>query len=556
MNILKRISTYLKNRDTIKYRLYKFLQKHSKVTADSPVVIIWEFGGYGDILKKNAIISAALNLRGYKTHFIICDGTPEACIQRGAEKNEKVENWKESCPKCIFRMRYNASQYSADYSFAKDYVNDKEIDELKSISDKIDISDIYNYKYKGVDAGILAWSSLVRYMKGYVIEKKDLKPEDEIIYRKYFFAGLVNTLIAEKVIDKYRPVSVFCSHGVYVDYSPPILLAYLKKISAVSWSSGYKILLHYFTIPKKPNRLEFRGMKDEEWKKRSETPLTEAENKFLDKYIYERFNKGNKADFLNISLPESKAVLKEKLGIGNDNKTVCMFCHVAWDLSFDLSTMIFENANDWFDETFRIMSEVKDINWIIRVHPGEKGSGSLYTVDDYIREKYPVIPEHIKILWSDSEINSYGLYQLIDAGITLFGTTGAELPLLGKNVISGGEAYFSNKGFSLDAKSKEEYRELLRNINNIKPLSSEQIETARRYAYSYFIQRQIPINVINKKEGHFGNLNPDKISSLLPGKDLILDSICESIIEGKDVILNEEMINIVDTELDDRFLPL
>ena len=88
MAIIKRIKDYKERRRTLKYRLYKFLQKHSKATPDSPVVIIWDFGGYGDILKKNAIISAALNLRGYRTHFLICDGTPDACIQRGVEKNE------------------------------------------------------------------------------------------------------------------------------------------------------------------------------------------------------------------------------------------------------------------------------------------------------------------------------------------------------------------------------------------------------------------------------------------------------------------------------------
>lgn len=556
MALIKRIKDYKERRNTLKYRLYKFLQKNSKVTNESPVVIIWDFGGYGDILKKNAIISAALNVRGYRTHFLICDGTPEACIQRGVEKNESLEDWKKSCVKCLHGMKFTANQYGAEYSLAGDYISEEKKNEFREISDSINIDEIYDYKFRQIDAGMLAWSSLVRYMKGYVIERKDLKKEDEIIYRKYFYASLVNIYISEKVLDKFTPVSIYSSHGVYVDYSPVVLLSYLRKISAVCWSSGYKDFLHYFTIPKKANKLEFRGITDAEWKKRMDKPLTEDENKILDKYIYDRYNRGNKFDFLNISLPETKEELKRKIGINNDNKTVCMFCHVAWDLSFDLSEMIFESANDWFNETFRIMCEVKDVNWIIRVHPGEKGSGSLYTLDDYIKDNFKDIPEHVKILWSDSGINSFGMYQLIDAGITLFGTTGAELPLFGKNVISGGAAYFSNKGFSLDTSSKQEYENLLRNIGSVKPLTKEQIETARKYAFSYFIQRQIPINIIDKSEGHFGNLDLNKADDLLPGKDIIIDAICESIIEGKDVILNEEMIMKVESDAEHRFLPL
>ena len=50
------------------------------------------------------------------------------------------------------------------------------------------------------------------------------------------------------------------------------------------------------------------------------------------------------------------------------------------------------------------------------------------------------------------------------------------------------------------------------------------------------------INIVNKSEGHFGNIDLKKLNHLKPGKDLIMDAICESILEGKDVILNEKMI--------------
>ncbi len=549
MTTLKRAKGYLASRKTLKYRLYKFLEKHTKVKENSPVIIAWEMGGFSDIMKKNAIISAALNLRGYRTHFIICDGTPLACIQRGLEKNERIDDWQLRCEKCIKSMRNSAKDYGVEYSFAGEYIDEDKKNEFRKLSESLSIDEIFNYKYLDIETGSLAWSSVIRYMKGYVLEEKDFKKEDEILLRKYFYAAMVNTYTANEVIEKFNPVSIYGSHGVYVDYSPPILLAYLKGIKSIIWSSGFKDFLHYFTVPKKPNKLEFRGITSDEWNKRVETPLSDKEKKTLDEYIFHRFNKGNKRDFLNVSLPETPDALKRKLGISNSNKIVCLFCHVSWDLTFSLSTMIFESANQWLKESMDAIFKIKNVNWLVRVHPGEGPSGSLYTNDDYIRDNFKNIPDHVKILWSDSELNSLGLYNLIDVGITLFGTMGAELPLLGKPVISGGEAHFTNKGFTIDAKSKEEYFYLLNNIPLIKELDDKQLDLARKYAYSYFIQRQIPINVIAKKEGHWGNIDPKKMNKLLPGKDLIIDAICESIVKGKDVILTEEMVNEVEIDV-------
>ncbi|MEZ4822197.1 MAG: hypothetical protein R2942_07140 [Ignavibacteria bacterium] len=54
------------------------------------------------------------------------------------------------------------------------------------------------------------------------------------------------------------------------------------------------------------------------------------------------------------------------------------------DLSFDLSTMVFDNANQWLSESLETIFKITDVNWIVRVHPGEKVSGSLYTNDDFL----------------------------------------------------------------------------------------------------------------------------------------------------------------------------
>ncbi len=541
MIILKRIiqkinSNFFSQELKFNRRLNKFKKRYSKINKNSSLILIWEFGGFSDILRKNAIFSIALNLRGYKTHFIVCDGTPSACIQRGLEVNEELEDWPKKCSWCLKSMQQMADKYRVSYSVVSDFISKDKIKEFENISNFVSLKDIISYKFLSINVGQLAWSSTNRYMKGFLTSFSDLDKETEKIYRKYFYAALINTYVANEAINKFKPISVLVSHGVYVDYAPPLLLAVKKKIGAVSWASGYADFLHYFTVPKSKDKLQLRGISENQWDQRKNKDLTIYENKQLDDFIFNRYFKGQARDISILSNPVGVESVKFELGIKNNNPVVSLFAHVNWDACFDLLTMIFESANQWVIESIKKMVRIKDVNWIIRVHPGEITDGSLFTTDDLIKKNFKDIPDHIKILWSTSKINTYDLCKLSDVGITIFGTIGAELPLFGNPVIAAGDAHFSNKGFSLDAKNKEEYFSFLENIRSIKRLNKEQIDLARKYALSYFIERQIPLNIINKTQGHWGDIDMERLNEMLPGRDRYLDLICDGIINNKTVV--------------------
>lgn len=544
LNVFIELKKFLSGMSKSKRILSNFLIANSNCRSNSPIVLIWELGGFTAILGKNAIFSIALKVRGYDTHCVICDGLPEACIQRGLEQNEKIESWSERCSGCLAKMKKTADKYGLNFSVIGDYIEEKQREEFSLLSESIEIEEILKYEYLGVKVGELAWSSTNRYMKGYIVDMLELRKEDEIIYRKYFYAALINSYVAKKVIEQIQPVSILTSHGVYVDYAPPISLGYTMGINTISWASGFADFKHYFTIPKAANKLELRGITQIEWQKRVVQPLSEEENQRLDDFIHNRYFKAKARDISILSTPEDPIVLKHALGIDNDKPIICLFTHINWDACFDLSTMIFDTANQWVIESINKMAEITDVNWIIRIHPGEKTDGSLFTTDDVIKRKFNSFPEHIKIIWSDSDINSYGIYQLINAGITIFGTCGVELSLFGKPIIVAGNAHYSGKGFSIDAKSRQDYFSILEGARNICPLSNEQTLLARQYAYSYFIQRQIPINAINKSQGHWGDIDFSRLDDLLPGNDPVMDAICDGIVNAKDVILNKVMLDV------------
>ena len=414
---------------------------------------------------------------------------------------------------------------------------------FKTLSSSLSREAMFCYKYLGVNVGELAWSSLNRYMKGFIVDIVQMSEEVEELYREYFYAALVNTHAAQEAIRRFNPQSIYTSHGVYIDYAPPMTVSILNDVKSVSWVSGFSDSLHRFTVPKGINKLELTGISESEWKKRLARPLSEFEEQRLDRYINERYYQFNARDIKIKVPPVERSEMLRILGIENDRPIVCLFAHINWDACFDLGTMLFDTANQWVVESMRKMIDVTDVNWLVRIHPAERIEGSLYTTDDLIKREFPKLPHHIKVLWHDSGINSLSIFRVIGAGITIFGTVGVELSLLGKPVLLAGNAHFSGKGFTIDPKSRSEYLALLERAGQIAQLAPEQQQIARQYAYSFFIERQIPLNQLDKSRGHWGDVDIRRIADMLPGKDPVLDRICESIVRGTDVILDESEIS-------------
>jgi capsule polysaccharide export protein KpsC/LpsZ len=273
--------------------------------------------------------------------------------------------------------------------------------------------------------------------------------------------------------------------------------------------------------------------------------LTDQQNIILDDYMIKRYCNNQSMDISFATKPENAKRARKRLNINNNFLTVCLFTHLLWDALYESTSMIFDDADQWVIESMYKMIEIKDVNWIIKIHPAEHIHKSAYSVADTIKKEFPVLPGHIKVVWSDSETNTMSILNMIDVGITIMGTVGLELPLLGKPIIIAGKSHLSNKGFTIDSSTKEEYFNNLSKAKNLKRLTADQINLARLYAYSYFIQQQVPLNVIDKKKGHWGGMDMNKYEELLPGINLIMDEICHSIINGKNVILTEETLRSI-----------
>jgi hypothetical protein len=523
--------------------LRAFLRRHATRASRRQPVLIWDLGNFPAIVARNGLFATALKLRGERTHTILCDGTPIACIQRGIEKPERLPEWPRRCAQCLRGARQAAEKYDLEYSLLGDYVDDDKRREFRRLAQSLAPAELLDHEYRGANIGRMAWSSLNRHMKGLLVEPGALSAEQEAILREYFYAGLVNVHAAATAIERMAPRSVLTSHGVYIDYAPAMSVAFQRGVPAMSWSSAYAAAHHYFTLPKGPNQLLLQGVSSAAlWKERAGTPLTAEEESRLEQFLHHRYSQAGAHDIRVVSGPEERATLRARLGLREGRRVLCIFAHVNWDACFDMSSMIYPHANAWVLDSMRRAFENTEVDWVVRVHPGELTDGSVLSTGDIIKSAFPRIPPHVKVLWADSDVNSYGLYRMIDGGVTIFGTPGIELAAMGKPVILAGVAHYGGKGFTVDCNSQDAYRAALARAAEMAPLSAEQTALARRYAYWYFVQRHVPIRAIDRSQGHWGDLDVARLERLLPGRDPVMDTVCRSILEGSDVVLPSDAV--------------
>jgi lipid A disaccharide synthetase len=63
------------------------------------------------------------------------------------------------------------------------------------------------------------------------------------------------------------------------------------------------------------------------------------------------------------------------------------------------------------------------------------------------------MPENIRLLPANANVNTYDLVQAADAGLVFTTTVGMEMAMSGLPVIVAGQTHYRGKGFTLDADS-------------------------------------------------------------------------------------------------------
>lgn len=527
----------LKNEERI--RLVKKNLNKGKIIPLNKRILFWIPGGMKSMVNVEACLAKALQLRGAEIEMVVCDGALSGCVSRDITEKTPINKWKKKCPSCFRNCKEVIKILGLPCKGIGEFISKQQRERLLTLSQKIPSNRVFSFKYLDVEVGRYTLSSASRYLKG-----KPIKRQKKLI-REYLFSALVAAEAATNCFREKKPDRIFMSHGIYVDWGPALSVAIENKIPVTGWTAAYLKDRFYLRTTSSKKYFNLYGMSDKGWNQRKRKPLTRKEGKQKDKFFEDRYFRNKSFDIKkNYKLLTGKKKILQKLDISEDKPIWCIFTHISWDSAFSYAPALYKTASSWLIETIQAVKKARSVNWLLKIHPAEAWLPTARGVYVMIKKKFPNLPRHINIIPSNSDINPFGLYSLLDGGVTIFGTPGLELLTQGKPVILAGKAHYGKKGFTYDAKTKAQYRQLLRDAGKLSPLSPQQKKMARQYAYSFFIQRQIPMPPpIKTKRGEWWQIDFNKLEMLLPGKNPVLNMVCDKIINGGDFIMEEEIVD-------------
>ena len=394
---------------------------------------------------------------------------------------------------------------TADY---QTFLSDGKVDGILSQIETC--SDLLNFVDDGVKVGKYAAStSMRRLRKSGVLDLQD--SETHQVVREQLKLSLEAAECGRQMFQRFNPKIMLMSDRGYSPYGELFDLCLQRGIPVVVLNASHRSGQVVFKSYGQHNQEDhFLALSDKTWDQLKKIPWTADRAEALRDEIFDTYEQGDWYSEVgtqtNTKIVDN-AHISESLGLAPNKKTAVIFPHIFWDATFFWGTDLFQDYEEWFCEVIKLAASKEDLNWIIKIHPAN-------TVKDHrdnvfgehsevlaIRRTLGELPDHIKLLPSATDISTYSVFDVADYCLTVRGTVGIEAASRGIRTLTAGTGRYDRQGFTTDSDTRGEYLMKLGSLESIPPMSDEEIELARRYAYGTFLVRPTPLSSIDFEYG-------------------------------------------------------
>jgi hypothetical protein len=357
--------------------------------------------------------------------------------------------------------------------------------------------------FHGVEVGKHALSMTCRQL---VEGNLDLSnPSTLGLLRGHFVEAVRSVLATERLLETHPIKKMLVRDAGYIPNGGIFEAALEKGVDCIIYEQGQR--RHTWTLKRYSRESKgehYFSVSSATWDELKRSPWTDEDKTELEREFAGRYRPDSIDDTRRLQTgkkvkpPEE---VRRELGLDPKKKTAVIFSHIAWDAAFFYGTCLFEDFEQWLYETVKfVAAECPELNWIVKLHPFNVFKLQRENKEEeselrLLRPLFP-LPQHVKILRADCELNTQSLFPVVDYVLTVNGTVGMEFPCFGVPAILAGTGRYDGRGFTIDPATKEEYFAALRDLHKLGPLSAEAIELASRHFLAVTAGRQTSLEDI------------------------------------------------------------
>ncbi len=509
------------------------------------ILIATTVGGFSALSSLESLLAVAMTLRGASVHTLLCNAALPACLRveyPSIPDPQVIADYgvkERLCGECQRTGQYLFEPLGLHNHKLGDLIDAASHQRAKRLASEVPLILIPDFQLDGVAVGEHAYAGALRYFASGNLESE---PMGEIVVRRYLEAAILTAEGLNRLTDKFQFASACFNHGIYCPQGVIGEVLRNAGTQVVNWNIAYRKKCFIFSH----EDTYHHTLLDEPVDAWESMPWTDSVEGEITQYLRSRWQGSNDWIWFHEKPDERFDIIATELGLDRTKPIIGMLTNVMWDAQLHYRANAFPTMLSWVLDTIAYFAKRQDLQLVIRIHPAEI-RGTLPSRQPLMREInqiWPVLPSNVKVIAPESPISTYAVMEYCDS-VLIYGTkTGVELTSIGIPVIVAGEAWIRNKGFTLDASTREEYVSLLNNLPMGKRLDEATRLRALKYAYHFFYRRMIPLNFM-EPTGDWPPYRPliGSLEELMPGVDPGLDLICDGIMKGAPFVYPAEQFS-------------
>lgn len=511
--------------------------------STTKVLLATSLGGWQPGTRLDSVLATALRLRGAEVAVWLCDAALPACQLADAYFYPDQTRFLRDGPAadmCATCFAPAAELFAGVGVVVHPLSATLERDETAaadSVARDLPFDKIPGFEVDGIAIGEHALSGALRfYARGDLVGE----PQGEAVLRAYLRAALRTFYSFRRLLARERFDAVVLHHGIYVPQGTIAEVCRDRGVRVATWHPAYRRNCFTFAQDDTYHRamiVEPTSTWDQmEWSGAHEAAILE--------YLHSRWEGSEDWISFNRDPEDNLRKISTDLGLDPDKPWIGLLTSVMWDARLHYPGNAYSGVWEWVRQTIEYFAQRPELQLIIRVHPAEV-RGRLparQLLGDEIARAFPELPANVVVIPAASTISSYVVLANCDAALIYATKMGIELTASGIPTVVAGEAWIRGKGFSLDADSPQQYRQILDRLPLRERMPVDQIARARKYAFHYFFRRMIPLDFVHQGSNRSLAFDVDigSLEELRPGNHLGLDVICAGILEGGDFVYPAE----------------